>query len=86
MFHTIKIFLSDIERLFDKTPSDNKIIFLGSSIQPKVYSLIRMTVQMFLTIFILFLCTYIVLYQNTNEALVRLAHTGFGTLMGYWFR
>lgn len=46
----------------------------------------KVAAQLFMTVFIVGICTYVVVDPTAPETTIRLAHTGFGIVMGYWFR
>jgi len=92
MFHSIRSLLNDWqlaafgEPVDHPTPQDPNIGSLGAinGVQREARS--RIIAQLGLTLFVIGLCSWVITRPDASETSIRLAHTGFGIVMGYWFR
>jgi hypothetical protein len=92
MFHTIRRFIEDFRLAIGEAASDEaeggegRVVSLGTS-KKKIYEArLRLTIQIILTFLVLSLCAYVIVRPGTSDSSVKLAHMGFGVVMGYWFR
>ena len=65
---------------------DPNVASLGVSYKRKREATYVVVSQLALTFFVIGLCAWAVTQETASEVSVRLAHTGFGIVMGYWFR
>jgi hypothetical protein len=92
MFHTIRKFIEDFRLAIGEATSDEaegeegRVVSLGTSKKKVHEARLRLTVQMILTFLVLSLCVYVIVTPGISDSSVKLAHMGFGVVMGYWFR
>ena len=87
MFYSIRRLLDDLRILIsNKNGSNGQVGSLGGDEKPTNPPLSRVVAQLGLTLFVIGICAFVVSRQDASETSIRLAHTGFGIVMGYWFR
>jgi glucose-6-phosphate dehydrogenase assembly protein OpcA len=92
MFYSIRRFLHEWQaataEAIDSPNSseDQNIASLGVTHKRKTEATYVVVSQLALTFFVIGLCAWAVTREATSEVSVRLAHTGFGIVMGFWFR
>jgi hypothetical protein len=87
MFHSIRRLLDDLRILMsNKNGTNGQEGSLGADEKPPDSPLPRVIAQLGLTLFVIGICAYVVRRPEASETSIRLAHTGFGIIMGYWFR
>ena len=84
MFHRIRQLNSDWNVLKPGASHDPNVVTMGPG-KPRTDALHRVFAQFALTLFVIVLCVFVVVSKNVSETSIRLAHTGFGIVMGYWF-
>ena len=81
MFLTFRFFIADLQYLFEK----KEHLSLGGK-RSKAKSIIRIILQVVITITILITCIPIVASQSQSSESKQIASGLLGTVVGYWFR
>ena len=85
MFFSVKKFMRDVEFLY-------LVYFGGGSVAvldpegSRSQVVVKVCLQVILTLAVALLCLWVVVTPDPSETSVRLAHSGFGLILGYWFR
>ena len=84
MFSSFRRLVADIQMVLGPRVGDMGT--LGDDDASPKQAAVRLALQFVLTAMILGVSVYIVRDPNATKESVNLAHTGFGAILGYWFR
>jgi hypothetical protein len=85
MFHTVRKFIFDFRVALGKD-DDNEQATLDSKQEISRTALTRLSAQLLITSLAIIICASAVVQEHPSESTIRLAHIGFGAVIGYWFR
>jgi len=88
MFHTIKRLISDLRLALQVHAEEGDLVSLGPQKRGKEEreAWARVIAQILITLGVLSLCALVAARPSPSDASVKLAHMGFGVIIGYWFR
>jgi hypothetical protein len=88
MFHTIRRLLFDLRLALAAESQDGDLVSLSEKTngQEQREAAARVAAQLLITLGVIALCAFVAVRPNPSDASIKLAHMGFGVVIGYWFR
>jgi hypothetical protein len=87
MFHGIRQLIEDWQRVrLRHLPEEDLISLSGSTPPPLRVAVVRLVMQIGLSIMVLAFCGYLIATNQASGAGGDLAHVALGAVLGYWLR